>query len=80
MAHFHTYQDYLKHWVFKAMRETAMRTTGGRCAKCGALATEVHHLSYPKPWGAFDVPKNLLPICHECHCKEHPEEKEEKVA
>jgi 5-methylcytosine-specific restriction endonuclease McrA len=69
MTHFNNYQEYLAHWVFRAIRDTALRTTRGRCAHCGAPATEVHHLRYPKPWGAFDTPDNLQPICHDCHCR-----------
>lgn len=69
MSHFTSYADYLKHWLFKAVRETAMRKTGWRCELCGNPATEVHHRKYPKPWGTFDVPANLQPVCRECHCR-----------
>jgi len=69
VKHFDTYQEYLRHWVFRAIRETAMRQAGGRCVHCGAPATEVHHIRYPKPWGSFDTPDNLQPICHACHCR-----------
>lgn len=50
-----------------------MDRAGGRCVRCGAHATEVHHLRYP-PWGTFDVPENLEPICHACHCLAHGKE------
>ena len=71
MSHFSAYPEYLNHWLFRALRKTAMRKANGRCA-CGALATEVHHhQGYPKPWGTFDVPANLQPICHACHCRIH---------
>lgn len=69
MRHFDNYPDYLGHWVFRAVRKAAMRKADGRCALCGAPATEVHHVRYPKPWGTFDVPANLQPICHACHCR-----------
>ena len=62
-----TYDEYRAHPVFQAARAVAMRAAGGRC-RCGAPATEVHHLVYP-PWGTFDVPSNLLPVCHACHCR-----------
>lgn len=71
MRHFATYPDYLGHWVFKAVRAAAMRKAGNRCIHCGATATEVHHTVYPKPWGTFDTPSNLQPICHECHARIH---------
>lgn len=64
-----TYREYLVHPVFRAARAVALRKAGGLCA-CGEKATEVHHLRYP-PWGMFDVPSNLKPICHGCHCLEH---------
>lgn len=68
-----SYRDYLNHPVFKAARKVAMRRASYRCA-CGQPATEVHHHRpgadrYP-PWGMFDVPSNLRPICHACHCRE----------
>jgi hypothetical protein len=63
------YRRYLKHPVFLAAREIALRRANGRCA-CGQPATEVHHRRY-SPWGMYDVPANLQPICHACHCREH---------
>lgn len=69
MPKFVTYSAYLNHWLFKAIRKTAMRNNNNKCGYCGDNATEVHHLKYPKPWGAFDVPNNLQPVCHSCHCK-----------
>lgn len=68
MTHFTSYRAYLNHWVFRAVRQTALRASNRRCA-CGAPATEVHHLRYPKPWGTFDTPSNLQPVCHACHCR-----------
>lgn len=62
-----TYDDYLRHPIFLAARTVAMKRAGWLCA-CGDPATEVHHLDYP-PWGTFDVPSNLQPICHPCHCR-----------
>lgn len=66
---YESYEQYLRHPVFLAARAVAMRRVNWRC-RCGAPATEVHHLEYP-PWGMFDVPSNLQPICHTCHCREH---------
>ena len=65
------YREYLAHPVFKAARAVAMRRADWKCP-CGKKASEVHHRDgkYP-PWGMFDVPCNLLPICHACHCLEH---------
>jgi hypothetical protein len=63
-----TYDEYRQHPVYRAARAVAMRKANGRCRRCGAPATEVHHLNYPS-WGTFDVPSNLEPVCHACHCQ-----------
>ena len=67
---YRTYSEYLLHPVFRAARWIAMRRTQGLCA-CGHEATEVHHANGYPPWGMFDVPGNLTPICHVCHSKFH---------
>jgi len=65
------YQEYLRHPRFRAIRITVMMRAGGVCEDCKEKpASEVHHLRYPK-WGTFDVPENLVAICHSCHCKRH---------
>lgn len=64
------YSAYLASPVFRLSRSMAMERTGGRCT-CGARATEVHHASGYPPWGTFDLPSALTPICHACHCREH---------
>jgi hypothetical protein len=28
------------------------------------------NLRYP-PWGSFDVPENMIAVCHQCHCEIH---------
>jgi hypothetical protein len=68
--HFATYDEYLRHPVFRVVRSIAMRKANGICQRCGnAKATDVHHhRGYPKPWGTFDLPSNLMPVCHACHC------------
>jgi hypothetical protein len=38
-----------------------------------AAATEVRHLRHP-PWGTFNVPANLIAVCHGCNCREHSKE------
>lgn len=67
---YRTYQDYLREPVYLAAKRVAMRRAAGLC-ECGAKATEVHHYRGYPPWGMFDVPGNLKPICHKCHCVEH---------
>jgi hypothetical protein len=51
-----------------------MKKSQWKC-DCGKPATEVHHWRDYPPWGMFDMPSNLKPICHECHCREHGKEK-----
>jgi len=68
------YREYLRHPVFKAIRKQAITRANGICEMCKTKpVTEVHHLRYPK-WGTFDVPENLVAICHSCHCKIHGKE------
>jgi hypothetical protein len=41
------------------------------CERChGRPPTEPHHLRYPS-WGTFDVPENMIAVCHPCHCQIH---------
>lgn len=68
--HYSSYREYLDHRLFRVMRAVAMTKAGRLCLHCDSPATEVHHKRYPT-WGAFDVPENLQPICHACHCKIH---------
>lgn len=59
------------HPEFKAIRARVIQRAHGQCERCHRNpVTEVHHLRYP-PWGTFDVPENLIAICHACHCKIH---------
>jgi hypothetical protein len=64
---YQTYEEYLRHPRFLAVRAEAFKRAGGRCERCGAIATEPHHLRYP-PWGEFDTVDDLLVVCHDCHC------------
>lgn len=68
-ARYATYAEYLTHPVFRAARAVAIHRADGKCQQpgCTDAATEVHHVDYPA-WGSFDVPANLRPVCHACHC------------
>lgn len=71
---YRTYREYLNHPTFLQVRAQVMRRANGCCEWCKAKpAVEVHHLRYPK-WGAFDVPENLVAVCHACHCAIHGKE------
>lgn len=65
-----TYEEYLATDTFDVVRRMAMEASGWSC-KCGARATQVHHAKGYPPWGTFDLPSNLTPICHKCHCAAH---------
>lgn len=69
---YRTYAEYLKHPRFLAIRQQVVHRAKGRCEykNCGKPMSEVHHLIYP-PWGTFDVPSNMIAICHACHCRIH---------
>lgn len=68
---YRTYREYLRHPRFLAVRKQVFERAGGKCERCGIRPpTEPHHLRYP-PWGTFDVPENLVAICHQCHCDAH---------
>ncbi len=67
--YFRSYREYLRHPVFRIVRQIAMEAAGYRCQRCRrACATEVHHHDGYPPWGTFDVPSKLMPVCHQCHC------------
>ena len=71
---YQNYQEYLRHPTFRIIRGEVISNAGGICEVCHTLpVTEVHHLKYPK-WGTFDVPENLIAVCHRCHCEIHGKE------
>ena len=55
---------------WKAVREGVLLAHGRRCASCGAEATEVHHIR-PRHLRGKDHPRNLMPLCIECHDQIH---------
>ena len=54
--------------AWRKRREESMATTGGRCARCGAPATTVHHRD-PVRHGHDEVAPvdRLIPLCDRCH-------------
>lgn len=68
---YNTYREYLQHPRFLRVKAQVFARSGGTCERCGQRPSkDPHHLRYP-PWGEFDVPENLIAICHECHCEIH---------
>lgn len=52
------------------MRTIAMERTDGFCEFCGDIATQVHHVKYPKRFGE-EHPDSLVPVCDKCHKISH---------
>lgn len=68
---YRSYREYLKHPKFLKVRAVVFKRAAGFCERCGKRPpTEPHHLRYP-PWGTFDVPENMIAVCHQCHCEIH---------
>lgn len=68
---YRSYREYLRHPKFLAVRAQVFERAAGRCERCKEWPpTEPHHLRYP-PWGEFDVPENMIAVCHPCHCEIH---------
>lgn len=68
---YRTYREYLKHPRFLEVRAKVFDRAAGLCERCKVRPpSEPHHLRYP-PWGTFDVPENMIAVCHPCHCEIH---------
>lgn len=50
----------------KALYNSVMRRTGGRCAFCGDIARTLDHI-VPKSAGGRFVDENLQPLCNRCN-------------
>ena len=64
------YRVYLQSEDWKKLRELALIRTNGLCQFCGDFATQVHHVKYPKQFGA-EHPHSLVPVCEKCHKISH---------
>jgi hypothetical protein len=74
ICEYSTYREYLKHPKFLNIRSIVLSQASFICQVCNSEpATQVHHVRYP-PWGTFDVPENLIAICHRCHYEVHKNE------
>lgn len=56
---------------WKQMSRLILARSNYRCAVCGGLATEVHHIKEVRdcPEKRLD-PNNLMPLCTRCHNKQ----------
>lgn len=71
---YRSYEEYLRHPIFRACVKARIRMCGGLCEDCGDTGLlQPHHEKYPA-WGSFDTPSNIRMLCHECHCRRHDKE------
>jgi hypothetical protein len=69
MIHYQTYNEYLRHPLYRIARSVAITRANAVCERCcRGSVSEVHHIQYPV-WDTFDTPSNLLAVCHQCHCE-----------
>jgi 5-methylcytosine-specific restriction endonuclease McrA len=65
------YHEYHKSEAWQRKRYLVLKRDNYRCVRCGANATQVHHLKYAK-WNIGKEPIDwLVSLCNECHKKEH---------
>lgn len=64
------YRQYLQSSDWSLQRDFALDRTSGFCQFCGEVATQVHHVKYPKRFGE-EHPHSLIPVCERCHNISH---------
>lgn len=70
MSRKNEYREYLKSSIWADHRNLALSRTEGFCQFCGEIATQVHHVIYPKRFGE-EHPHSLIPVCDRCHQLSH---------
>jgi hypothetical protein len=73
------YKEYLSSQEWRDQRELALARTSGFCQFCGDVATQVHHVRYPKQFGS-EHPHSLVPVCQRCHDGSHGVQKMKALA
>ena len=68
------YSNFYKSKDWRKLSLTALQRDGYRCVRCGAIATEVHHvipIQTEEGWDKrFDL-DGVVSLCTKCHNKEH---------
>lgn len=64
------YRAYLRSPQWREVRAASQQACGGLCEFCGAVATQTHHVRYPKKFGE-DGTHNTLSVCDRCHKLSH---------
>ena len=67
------YPHYLDSPEWKQLRRQVLVRANGRCEKCGALASEVHHKTYVHVGN--EALEDLVALCSSCHRKIHKKSK-----
>jgi 5-methylcytosine-specific restriction endonuclease McrA len=52
------------------LRQQVLDRAGGRCERCGAVATDAHHV-VARVHGGPDTMANLAAVCETCHQELH---------
>ena len=55
---------------WKGLSKAVLAFYGRQCAICGKEAEEVHHIR-PREYKGKDHPRNLMPLCRQCHDEIH---------
>lgn len=64
---FKSYSAYGRSKLWRIIRERALQIHGNACAKCGRVATQVHHASYGREVLTGEDVRGLVPLCAGCH-------------
>lgn len=64
------YRQHLQSDHWREIRREAAERSEGLCELCGAVASETHHVRYPRGY-ANDSSGNVLHVCSQCHRKSH---------
>ncbi len=64
------YDEYVNTEWWRQLSDEILKRDLETCQECGAVATVVHHLEYPKLLGNED-PDDLISLCRACHAEKH---------
>ena len=68
------YTTFYRSKEWRLTSRAVLQTAGYRCAICGGLAVEVHHIKpiqTPAGWAERLDTGNLTPLCTACHNNQH---------
>ncbi len=69
---FTSYESYLKSPTWHHIKQRVYEQKGRDCIRCKQVpATQIHHIRYDEDTMRGKTLNYLIPICKECHEKEH---------